>query len=513
MEKTVSLKTVQRRTSGATVLLNVLGALVAQVYFSVIDPLPTGQNPLQSMEWSTILAFALVTLTALILGMVVGQRREKRIVEWYERLRAGAQPQDVPLQVRRDVLQSPLYSAGLTAGMWLLVGMFVTFAARWWRVFVGVVGVSGVLGTALLYFIYDLLWRPVVRVFFPLGQVSQVKARRMPVLGRLLIVFLLVGIYPPALLVNLTWPRALVLSTVDNPQVILDNLLFLQLFVLGVGALASIGLAVFMTRGLVGPLDRLQAAMKQVEQNNLDVQVPVTGNDELGYLGERFNQMVAGLRQGELLRNLLNLYVSPEVAREALAHGAQLGGKHVECTVIFSDIRGFTTISEQLDPETLINLLNRYMVAMVEVIVAQGGIVNKFGGDSVLAVFGTPLNPASDHAARALRAAQGMLAALVGFNKEQQARGEPILRIGVGVATGPVIAGNMGGHERIEYTVIGDTVNLASRLQDKTKELETAILCSESTHAHAAQHMPLQANRLPAVRVKGKREAVTVYAL
>jgi adenylate cyclase len=223
--------------------------------------------------------------------------------------------------------------------------------------------------------------------------------------------------------------------------------------------------------------------------------------------------MTAGLRQGEMLRNLLNLYVSPEVAREALEHGARLGGKQVDCTVLFSDIRAFTSLSEQLDPTVLIDLLNRYMVVMVEVIIENGGIVNQFGGDSLLAVFGTPLNPSEEHAACAVRAAQGMQRALVAFNEAQRTRHSPTLQIGIGLATGPVIAGNVGGRERIEYTVIGDTVNLASRLQDKTKELDADILLSQQTFDQASQHMPLQARRLPPVPVKGKRETVVVYTL
>jgi len=253
--------------------------------------------------------------------------------------------------------------------------------------------------------------------------------------------------------------------------------------------------------------------MKRVEESDLDVQVPVTTNDELGYLGERFNQMTAGLRQGEMLRNLLNLYVSPEVAREALEHGTKLGGKRVECTVLFSDIRGFTSLSERLSPEVLIDLLNRYMVAMVEVVVEKGGMVNKFGGDSLLAVFGTPLNPSEDHAACAVRAAQGMQRALVAFNETQRLHHSPTLKIGIGVATGAVIAGNVGGRERIEYTVIGDTVNLASRLQDKTKELDVDILLSQQSFQHASRYMSLQASSLPSMSVKGKREPVAVYAI
>ena len=513
MQTHVPFKVIQRRTTLAVILINLLGALALHFYFSVIDPLPTGQEPLRAIDRIGLIVFGVVMSLTFIAGFVWSRKREARIAKWYERLRNGALAAEAPMNVRRDVLNAAWQATTLTAFMWVSLGSLTAILSPGFRFFLGVTGVGGLLTTAMTYFVQDLLWRPVIPLFFPDGDLSGVRAFRLPVLGRLLVVFLLVGIYPPTILVNLTWQRAQALLTATNPQVVLDNLFFLQIFILCASVVASVGLAVFMSRGIVGPLDTLQEAMKRVEQNDLDAQVPVTSNDELGYLGERFNQMTAGLRQGEMLRNLLNLYVSPEVAREALEHGARLGGKRVECTVLFSDIRGFTSLSERLPPEVLIDLLNRYMVAMVEVVVEKGGMVNKFGGDSLLAVFGAPLNPSEDHAACAVRAAQGMQRALAAFNETQRLHHSPRLKIGIGVATGAVIAGNVGGRERIEYTVIGDTVNLASRLQDKTKELDVDILLSQQSFQHASRYMSLQASSLPSVSVKGKREPVAVYAI
>jgi adenylate cyclase len=145
--------------------------------------------------------------------------------------------------------------------------------------------------------------------------------------------------------------------------------------------------------------------------------------------------------------------------------------------------------------------------------VAHGGMVNKFGGDSLLAVFGTPLNPQADHAAQAVRAARAMFAALARFNGRQAQSDQPQLRIGVGVATGPVVAGNVGGQERLEYTVIGDTVNLAARLQDKTKELPGDLLISEMTYQALGDEWRARAVRLTAVAVKGKQQPVSAYVI
>jgi adenylate cyclase len=149
----------------------------------------------------------------------------------------------------------------------------------------------------------------------------------------------------------------------------------------------------------------------------------------------------------------------------------------------------------------------------VSVIVDHGGVVTRFGGDSVLAVFGTPLNPMTDHADRAVRTAIGMRRALAAFNQEETVDRMPNLESGIGIATGPVIAGNIGGRERIEYTVMGDAVNLAARLEERTKDAGFPILLSAATYQALDGAQDLSAKALTDVQIKGKRERVTVYAL
>jgi adenylate cyclase len=193
--------------------------------------------------------------------------------------------------------------------------------------------------------------------------------------------------------------------------------------------------------------------------------------------------------------------------------GTRLEGRVVQGSVLFSDIRGFTTLSEQMTPDDLMRLLNRYMSVMVDVIVMNGGMVNKFGGDSLLAVFGTPLNPLPNHAARAVQTALDMRAALEKFNREQDIQNVPPLKIGIGIATGLVVAGNIGGEERIEYTVIGDTVNLASRLQNMTKEFKYDILINDTTHESAAGAIGYDSIKMTAIEVRGKQTRVDIYAV
>jgi adenylate cyclase len=239
--------------------------------------------------------------------------------------------------------------------------------------------------------------------------------------------------------------------------------------------------------------------------------MPVTSNDEFGELVEGFNAMVQGLRQEEVIRRLFSVYVTPEVAEHAIAHGAELGGQLSAATVLFSDLRSFTALTERTEPDRLIAMLNRYFQAMSAVIVRHGGFVNKFGGDSLLAVFGSPLNPIDDHAGQAVVAAQEMVRALADFNVDQARRGEPAVRFGIGVATGPVVAGNVGSEDRLEYTVIGDTVNLASRLEAMTKTAGTPVLISGTT-ADALGAAPALAP-MGEIVVRGKAEPVAVYTL
>ncbi len=512
MSQVESFRILNRRVMAASLVINLIGAVAAGSYLTFIDPLPSELPAVEDVEPIRAIAFNSLLIGVFVIAVIVSIWSGRRIGRWYERIQEGMPADSVPDPVRQAVLNASVRAAVLTAGMWLLAGAIAGLQESSLRIFVGMALVGGVVATAITFFAHDLLWRPVIPVFFPDGQLSSVDAFRLPVLGRLLIAFFFVGVYPLAILATLTWGRAQALLTAPDPEAVLNNLLAMEIYLLIAGVMASIGLSMFVTRAISGPLSDLQSAMKRVEEDDLDAQVQVVTGDELGYLGEQFNKMVAGLRQARKLRNLLDLYISPEVAREALRSGAGLGGRQTECSVLFSDIRSFTSISERLAPEQLIELLNRYMMTMVDIIVDNQGIVNKFGGDSLLAIFGTPLNPAQDHAARAVHAAQGMQQALGDFNQAQRAGRGPALETGIGIATGQVVAGNIGGRERIEYTVLGDTVNLASRLQDKTKQLGHPILLSELTFEQANRYGQLRADRYDGLLVKGKRDDVVAYA-
>jgi sigma-B regulation protein RsbU (phosphoserine phosphatase) len=296
------LRSVQRRTGAAVIGVNALSALAVFLYFNVIAPLPEGQAALRRVSWTEVAVVCLLVGLPVTAGLLWERKRDARLARWYERLREGTPAAEVPLEVRRYVLDTAPRSALVNFAGWTLVGAVASLAAGAFHPLLGFLGVGGLLASALVFFAHDLIWRPMIAVFFPEGQLGEVGRFRLPVLGRLLVVFLLVGIVPPVLLVSLSWQRAQALLVAPNPQAVLDNLLILEVFVLASGIVASVGLAVFMTRTITGPLDQLQAAMGRIQESEFDVRVPVTSNDELGYLSERLNEMAAGLEERERLK-------------------------------------------------------------------------------------------------------------------------------------------------------------------------------------------------------------------
>jgi adenylate cyclase len=344
---------------------------------------------------------------------------------------------------------------------------------------------------------------------------------RSGVVARLIAAFLLVSLLPIGILAYLsareTSRPAAEQSEEAHKEATGEEILGIRIAHVEVGVAAAslilaIATAAFLGRSLVRPLRELEGAMHRVEGGDLDVRAKTNGrNDEIAHLARSFNRMIEGLERERLVRDLFGQYVSPEVAALAIERRGRLDGQVVEATVLFVDIRDFTALAERLAPQALIGTLNRFLSAASAAVAAERGMVNKFGGDSVLAVFGTPLNPADDHAERAVRAALAIRTAVDRFNAEQRDSDHPDLRVGIGIATGEVVAGNVGGDDKVEYTVIGDAVNLASRLEALTKETGQPILVSDQT-ARAAGDVA-SFSTIGDVTVRGKREPVHMCAV
>lgn len=230
------------------------------------------------------------------------------------------------------------------------------------------------------------------------------------------------------------------------------------------------------------------------------------------YFGEILYKYFAELREKKYVKGAFSKYLSPSVMTSVLNNPEtlHLGGTKKEVTVFFSDIKGFTTISEQFDPEVLIGIVNEYLSAMTEIVMQNEGTLDKYVGDAIVAYFGAPIDQ-PDHARRACETALQMREKLAELNKKWLAEGKPELDFRVGINTGDVIVGNVGSEKRFDYTIMGDNVNLGSRLEGANKKYETNVMISESTYA--AVEGVYDMRELDILRVKGKKRPVRVFQL
>jgi class 3 adenylate cyclase len=277
-------------------------------------------------------------------------------------------------------------------------------------------------------------------------------------------------------------------------------------------ASAVMGVAIsayFIGRSLLRPLRTLSSAMTKVASGDLSLRVPVTSNDEVGELTSQFNNMIEGLRERERIRETFGRYVDESVASTILRREGQgvLAGEMREATILFTDIAGFTTIAEYLSPDRLVEALNEYLETVLEPIRAHGGVVNTFIGDGLFASFNMPL-VCADHAAAAVRAAIDIQCAV--GNRTFGTSGVA-LATRIGISTGHVIGGSVGAGQRMSFTLLGDTVNLASRLEELNKHHGTRILVSDSTCTACNGEFAFAA--LGSVPVRGRSDAVAIFSI
>ncbi|MBV9040158.1 MAG: adenylate/guanylate cyclase domain-containing protein [Acidimicrobiia bacterium] len=343
---------------------------------------------------------------------------------------------------------SPL---GVQGGIGTFIGVFMTWLAT----------------AALIYLLAERRLRPIFIRAFAGSELP--RTRTAGIQTRLLVAWGLGSGIP--LVFVLVSPGGL-----DSSHLLGDK----QVVTITFGFLACVGLvAGFLTmraaaRSLAEPMQEVRRGLALVREGDLSVELPIDDAGEVGAVKVGFNEMVAGLRERVILQDLFGRHVGADVARRAIEEGAALGGEQREATVFFVDIVGSTALAEAYTADEVVDLLNRFFAAVVATVGVEGGWVNKFEGDGALCVFGTPAAQ-PDHAARALRAARALHEALI-----------PIADAGIGIASGELVAGNVGAEERYEYTVVGRPVNTAARLADEAKRRPSRVLAADGAISAAA---------------------------
>jgi adenylate cyclase len=508
---------IRRLTALSIIPANVLGAVTVYCYYNYVDPLGGGPPP-NALE--TFELFLAVVVPLVALNWYLGARWVRPLRQWRRRIRAGTDPSEVPIVIRRRALNAALANAILSLSAWsfgggfyfaylvLVGGVGLQEAAR---IFLGIVLVGGPVTSAIAFLVSEFHWRREIPLFFPDGEIEQEGVYRVPIRVRLAATFFLTSVLP--LLVMLTTVLSLhtrLGESIPAPaRPLWDDLIKAQLFIVFATGVASTLMAMLVARFINRPVQALRGAMARVAGRDFSARVPVRSTDELGELNQRFNRMVDELRAAERTRELFGRYVSPAVAKQALQRGIKLGGEIVHATAMFVDLRGFTALAARLRAGHVVAILNEYYTIVERVTEREGGIVTQFLGDGIVIVFGGPLHPLPRHADAAVGAAVALTRALAARPTTDGVR----LEAGIGICTGDMIAGNIGAGERVIYTIVGDAVNQAARLQVKTRDLGHPILITDGTRValDPARRVPLTA--CGQVPLRGIAAPVEVFAI
>jgi class 3 adenylate cyclase len=267
-------------------------------------------------------------------------------------------------------------------------------------------------------------------------------------------------------------------------------------------ATVSLALTVLLANSVTAPIDELDKATRRLADGDLTARVPVVTTDETGALARSFNEMAAGLEQRERLREAFGTFVDPQLAERVAEEGTDFAGEEVELSLLFMDVRGFTAYAESAPARDVVSRLNDLYGEVVPIVLDHGGHANKFIGDGLLAVFGAP-DRLDDHAARAVAAA-------IEIARRVRERYDGEVSVGIGVNSGQVVVGTIGGGGRLDFTVIGDAVNTAARVEAATRETGDDLLITEATRASLAGEDGDWLER-SGIELKGKSEAVRLY--
>ncbi len=507
---------------------NIIGAFLAFLYFTAIRQ-PSSVHP-DIPPYYHILYFIIGTAFLVGIASIIIKRMASIL---YEVADGGVSIESLDeisaRRAKRSAIQFPPVMAGLTLLIWILAGFIFAllqplFTQMFFGVeppgltelmvtFFGIVVLGGSITSLFIYFSTESMWRKALPKFFPEGELDQVSdSFKLNVRIRLLVVFLAISLIPLPILGLTAYSKAQALHTADAVArtQIMSSLLVQTIFIIAISVITSLLLSFFVSKSVSTPLEKLAHAISEVEKENLNVQMDIVSNDEIGKVTEGFNRMVKGLKKSELLKESFGKYLSEEIRDEILSGRVSLDGEMKRVTLLFSDLRDFTTLVENTHPTKVVTILNQYFTEMTSAIKIHRGQVLQYVGDEIEAVFGAPV-AYDDHPDMAVRAALEMRKRLIVLNQRLEKQGFKPLRHGIGIHTGAVLAGNIGSKDRVSYALVGDTVNLASRIEGLTKTYSWDIILSQTSHDLLIDTFPTE--QLSAVKLKGKKEEVMIYKL
>jgi adenylate cyclase len=474
------------------VVTNLIGAGTVLVLSVLVIPMPHLRD-LHHVELVNALVTIGYVVFAVLVGIAIGMRGLLPLRRWLLEERSVT-----PAEVRL-VLYAPLRLFILQVALWLVAAVVFgvldfTYSGRLGERVVIVVAITGVVTAACAYLATERLLRSAAARALENGIPGHVTVPG--VTTRALFAWALgtgmpmVGVVAIGILA-LTGDPASTRQALGTTMVVLG----------GIGIVVGLLAVTLAARTTADPVGSVRRALAKVQTGDFDVRVPVYDASQIGQLQLGFNEMAAGLAERERIREAFGTYVDPDVAAHVLSEGTDRAGEEVEVTVLFVDVRNFTGFAERTPAPEVVASLNRLFERIVPIIHEHGGRIDKFVGDGLMAVFGAPIRQ-TDHADRALAAALEIARAV-------QRDGD--LEVGIGLNSGRVVAGNIGGAGRLEFGVIGDPVNVAARIEAATRQTGDTVLLAERTKELLRAEHPELTERT-GVQLKGRTEAVRVYA-
>jgi class 3 adenylate cyclase len=424
-------------------------------------------------------------------------------------------------KARTRLVNLPLLIGSASLGLWIILPIFmVTFFCLVTQMpiktavlfFFRAVMIGMIASATAFFLVEDFARTRLIPILFPKGKLAATPGTfKIPILRRIRVLYSAGTVIPMIILVGTLAFVVWELEGMSPSMALLGREVFWFCAVLcGLFVLLALRLNLLVGKSLSVPLGNMMNAVERIREGQLGTRISVLSNDEIGVLCDAGNEMISALVERERIRDTFGKYVSPEIRDQILAGRIPVNGTRAEATLLFTDLRDFTPYVEANDAEEVIKSMRAYFTAMQKTIKRHSGLVLQYVGDEIEAVFGVPI-AYPGHAENAVQAALEMRIRLKELNRERIEAGKIPFRHGIGIHTGEVLVGNTGSEDRLSYSLIGDTVNLASRIQGLTRELSCDILVSESTAECIDRSYGFK--KRPPQRVKGYSQPISVLEI